>query len=155
MQMMSFWRELPLLCARIISRPMAARRRTHRRNRALTGKPVIKAIKIEGPTDMDDGPGPTAMSRRCMMYDAKAPETLANALPGGNGMAFDWSLLGRAKAARAASSSRAASTPAMSAEAIEVTGAPIVDVSSGVETAPGVKDARPNRKFIEAAKAAR
>jgi phosphoribosylanthranilate isomerase len=46
-------------------------------------------------------------------------------------------------------------TPENVAQAIRVTGAPVVDVSSGVETAPGVKDIGLIRKFIEAAKAAR
>ena len=44
-------------------------------------------------------------------------------------------------------------SPANVAQAIEVTGAPIVDVSSGVESSPGVKDAGLIRKFIEAAHA--
>jgi phosphoribosylanthranilate isomerase len=84
------------------------------------------------------------------MYDAKAPETLGNALPGGNGHAFDWGLLEGEE--RPAFMLAGGLNPANVAEAIRVTGAPIVDVSSGVETAQGVKDAGLIRKFIEAAK---
>ena len=54
--------------------------------------PVIKAIKVESPVDID-----AARSYRdaaaMMLFDAKSPATLAGALPGGNGIAFDWTLL--------------------------------------------------------------
>jgi phosphoribosylanthranilate isomerase len=115
----------------------------------LTGKPVIKAIRVK---DQADIAAATAYSTvaSLIMYDAKAPETLKDALPGGNGHAFDWGLLdGRPRPAFMLAGGL---TPANVAEAIRVTGAPIVDVSSGVESAPGVKDAGLIRKFIEAAK---
>jgi phosphoribosylanthranilate isomerase len=84
-----------------------------------------------------------------MLYDAKAP---AGGLPGGNGLAFDWKIL---KAAPHPYMLAGGLTPDNVAEAIHVTGAEIVDVSSGVESAPGVKDAKRIAKFIEAAKAVR
>ena len=88
-----------------------------------------------------------------ILYDAKAPETLGNALPGGNGHAFDWGLLeGERRPAFMLAGGLSAENVA---EAIRVTGAPMVDVSSGVESAPGVKDLGLIRKFIEAAKRAR
>ena len=88
-----------------------------------------------------------------ILFDARAPDALGSALPGGNGIAFDWTLLKGENA-----------TPFMLsggldcsnvAEAIHVTGAPVVDVSSGVERAPGIKDAGLIRKFIETARGPR
>jgi phosphoribosylanthranilate isomerase len=67
-------------------------------------------------------------------------------------MPFDWRLLAKAPQGFMLSGGL---TPANVAEAIQITGAPMVDVSSGVESAPGVKDTTLIRKFIEAAKSAR
>lgn len=115
----------------------------------LTGKPVIKAIRVKDAGDIADATAFSAVAS-LILYDAKAPETLGNALPGGNGHAFDWGLLeGEAKPAFMLAGGL---NPENVAEAIRVTGAPIVDVSSGVESAPGVKDVHLIRKFIEAAK---
>ena len=76
-------------------------------------------------------------------------------MPGGNGLSFDWSLLDEGKIGRTNSSCQAASIPKMSPRRFAATGAAIVDVSSGVERAPGIKDPVLIRNFIEAAKAAR
>ena len=118
----------------------------------LTGKPIIKAIRVKDDSDIAAAAGYSAVAN-LILYDAKAPETLGNALPGGNGHAFDWGLLEGGK--RPAFMLAGGLTPENVAEAIRVTGAPVVDVSSGVESAPGVKDIGLIRKFIEAAKAAR
>ena len=118
----------------------------------LTGKPVIKAIRVKDDADIAAAAGYSAAAS-LILYDAKAPETLGNALPGGNGHAFDWGLLEGGK--RPAFMLAGGLTPENVAEAIRVTGAPVVDVSSGVESAPGVKDIGLIRKFIEAAKSAR
>jgi phosphoribosylanthranilate isomerase len=113
--------------------------------------PVIKAIKVRKAADV-------AMARafskaaELIMFDAKAPESVADALPGGNGVAFDWDLL---KTASGRFLLAGGLTPDNVASAITVTKAPIVDVSSGVESAPGVKDAALIWKFIEAAKVSR
>ena len=118
----------------------------------LTGKPVIKAIRVKDDSDIAAA-ADFARVASLILYDAKAPETLGSHLPGGNGHAFDWGLLeGRRRPAFMLAGGL---TPENVAEAIRVTGAPVVDVSSGVESAPGVKDIRLIRKFIEAAKAAR
>ena len=118
----------------------------------LTGKPVIKAIRVHDDADIAAAAQFSTVAS-LILYDAKAPETLGNALPGGNGHAFDWALLeGRQRPAFMLAGGL---TPENVAQAIRVTGAPVVDVSSGVETAPGVKDIGLIRKFIEAAKAAR
>jgi len=119
---------------------------------ALTGKPVMKAIRVKEAADIAAATAFTDAAA-FILYDAKAPETLGNALPGGNGHAFDWDLLQGER--RPAFMLAGGLTPENVAEAIRVTGAPMVDVSSGVESAPGVKDVTLIRKFIEAAKSAR
>ena len=118
----------------------------------LTGRPVIKAIRVKDDADIAAAADFSTVAS-LILYDAKAPETLGNALPGGNGHAFDWGLLEGSK--RPAFMLAGGLTPENVAEAIRVTGAPVVDVSSGVESAPGIKDIGLIRKFIEAAKAAR
>ncbi len=118
----------------------------------LTGRPVIKAVRVKDDADIAAAAAFSAVAS-LILYDAKAPETLGNALPGGNGHAFDWGLLEGEQ--RPAFMLAGGLTPENVAEAIRVTGAPVVDVSSGVESAPGVKDIHLIRKFIEAAKAAR
>lgn len=116
--------------------------------KALTGKPVIKAIKVKNGADVAEARAYAGVAD-LLLYDAKAPESLAGALPGGNGLAFDWTLLGKGSAGFMLSGGL---TPDNVADAIRITGAPIVDVSSGVESSPGVKDPALVRKFIEAAK---
>jgi phosphoribosylanthranilate isomerase len=118
--------------------------------RALTGRPVIKAIRVAGPEDVVNA---TAYLEAAdlLLFDAKAPATLKNALPGGNGIAFDWTLLEGKRGFMLSGGLN----PGNVAEAIRITGAPMVDVSSGVESAPGKKDTALIAKFIEAARAAR
>ncbi len=120
--------------------------------RALTDRPVIKAIKVKDESDIARA-ALYAGKASLILFDAKAPESLKHALPGGNGLAFDWSLLGQT-GKREGFILSGGLTPQNVAAAIKVTGAPIVDVSSGVESAPGVKDLSLIRKFIEAAKRA-
>jgi phosphoribosylanthranilate isomerase len=115
----------------------------------LTGKPVIKAIRVRDAADIA-GAADFSSVASLILYDAKAPETLGSALPGGNGHAFDWGLLDGER--RPAFMLAGGLNPENVADAIRLTGAPVVDVSSGVETAPGVKDIGLIRKFIEAAK---
>ena len=113
---------------------------------------MIKAIQVKDAGDIASGVDYSRVAS-LILYDAKAPETLGSALPGGNGHAFDWGLLEGAR--RPAFMLAGGLNTENVAEAIRVTGAPVVDVSSGVESAPGVKDIGLIRKFIEAAKAAR
>jgi phosphoribosylanthranilate isomerase len=118
----------------------------------LTGKPVIKAIKVKDHADVASARA--YHGKAAIMFDTKAPETLIDALPGGNGLTFDWSLLNEGKWAGQFILSGGLN-PENVADAIRATGAAIVDVSSGVERAPGIKDPVRIRNFIEAAKAAR
>ncbi len=115
------------------------------------GKPVIKAIKVE---TAEDAAGALAYAdiAALVLFDAKAPKTLAGALPGGNGLAFDWHLLDEVKD-RVPFMLSGGLTPENVADAIAATGAEIVDVSSGVETAPGIKSPDLIRQFIDAARA--
>lgn len=75
----------------------------------------------------------------------------ATALPGGNGTAFDWSLLAGWQAPMAWGLAGGL-TPANVAEAIRLTGAPLVDTSSGVERGPGIKDVDKIAAFCKAAR---
>lgn len=115
------------------------------------GKPVIKAIKVE---TAEDAAGALAYAdiAALILFDAKAPKTLAGALPGGNGLAFDWHLLDDVKD-RVPFMLSGGLTPENVGDAIAATGAEIVDVSSGVETAPGIKSPDLIRQFIDAARA--
>ena len=114
----------------------------------LTGIKVIKAIAVREASDVEKASGYEGKAAM-ILFDAKAPETLKDALPGGNGISFDWNLLNGVNGKFMLSGGL---SPENVAEAIAVTGAPIVDVSSGVEIAPGIKDADLIRKFIEQAK---
>lgn len=115
--------------------------------KALTGLPVMKAVGIAGPDDLaqliDYG-----LAADMLLVDAKAPKD--SPLPGGNGLAFDWRLLVGRKWLRPWLLAGGL-TPANVAEAIRLTGARGVDVSSGVETEPGQKDSGLIRAFIDAA----
>lgn len=88
-----------------------------------------------------------------LLFDAKPPADPA-ALPGGNGLAFDWHILEAAKG-RAPFALAGGLTPENVASAIRLTAPAIVDVSSGVESRPGEKDPELIRRFLRAAKAAK
>ena len=84
-----------------------------------------------------------------LLYDAPAK----GPLPGGNGLALDWSLLAGHRHAMPWGLAGGL-TPGNVAEAVRATGAPLVDVSSGVESAPGAKDVGRIKAFIGAAREA-
>jgi phosphoribosylanthranilate isomerase len=115
------------------------------------GKPVIKAIKVETAEDAAQALAYSEVAR-FVLFDAKAPKDLAGALPGGNGLPFEWGLLDGVKD-RVAFLLSGGLTPENVAAAIAATGATMVDVSSGVETAPGIKSPDLIRRFIDAARA--
>lgn len=116
----------------------------------LCGRPVIKAIAVACSEDIEKA-GAYWEATKFVLFDAKPRPD--QALPGGNGQAFEWSLLARGRYARPFMLSGGLS-PENVAEAIRVTGAQAVDVSSGVEERPGVKDEVLIHRFIKAAKAA-
>lgn len=118
--------------------------------KARTGIPVMKAISVR--TTEDAARALTFEGAAdLILFDAKPPEGRADALPGGNGVSFDWqALLGVKDKVRYMLSGGL--TPENVAEAIRLTGATAVDVSSGVERAPGEKDPEKIRRFTAAAK---
>ncbi|MDB5510773.1 MAG: phosphoribosylanthranilate isomerase [Enterovirga sp.] len=118
--------------------------------RARIGRPVMKAIGVAEKADLDRvGPYRAVADR--LLLDAKPPRGAA--LPGGNGVAFDWGLLARLDRPGDIMLSGGLD-PANVAEAIARTGAGAVDVSSGVETGPGIKDPDRIAAFVRAARAA-
>jgi phosphoribosylanthranilate isomerase len=114
------------------------------------GLPVMKAIGVETSADLAALPGYAAVADR-VLFDARPPKDATR--PGGLGVAFDWRLL----------ENLAPGIPFMLSggltadniyDAVRTTHAGGVDVSSGVESAPGVKDAGMIMDFIRAARAA-
>lgn len=110
--------------------------------------PVWKALGVKKREDLALADRFAGAAER-VLFDAKPPEGAD--LPGGNGLRIDWAVL---KGVRPALPWMLAGglDPANVAEAIAVTGAPAVDVSSGVESAPGVKDPARIAAFCEAAR---
>ncbi len=115
------------------------------------GLPVMKAVGIAGPEDVD----------KLDLYSRVADQLLVDAkpardavLPGGNGLSFDWRLIS-ARRWSVPWMLAGGLTPQNVAEAIAVTGVRQVDVSSGVESAPGVKDAALIGAFVSMARSGR
>ncbi|MEH6629652.1 MAG: phosphoribosylanthranilate isomerase [Halopseudomonas aestusnigri] len=116
----------------------------------LFGLEVMKVIKVSDEKDFQNIAPFEEIADR-LLFDAKPPKGLKNVLPGGNAISFDWRLL----------SGRSWSRPWMLAggltcdniqEAIKISGAPSVDVSSGVEDRPGVKSIEKIHLFTRNAK---
>ncbi|MEP3248518.1 MAG: phosphoribosylanthranilate isomerase [Sneathiella sp.] len=110
--------------------------------------PVMKALKVATAADLEDA-GRYASVADMLLFDAKAPKELKNALPGGNGLVFDWRILANMEL----------SVPWMLAggldkdnvaQAVTISGAKFVDTSSGVEEKPGKKDPRLITDFLAA-----
>jgi phosphoribosylanthranilate isomerase len=116
------------------------------------GRPVMKAVKVETAADAEAALGYRGAAD-LILFDAKAPEGRPGALPGGNGVAFDWQVLEGVRG-KLAYMLAGGLTPMNVGEAIRLTGAQAVDVSSGVESRPGEKDAELIRRFLHAAKTA-
>jgi len=117
--------------------------------KARFGRPVMKAVAIVGPEDV-------AVASRyeqiadLLLFDAKPPRR-ADALPGGNGLAFDWRLIA-GREWRLPWLLSGGLTAALLAEAVRTSGAAAVDVSSGVERRPGDKDPQKIREFLQVAR---
>jgi len=118
--------------------------------RSRFGLPVMKMVPIAERTDLSPIRIYANVADR-LIFDARAPEAATR--PGGLGKAFDWTLLKGVKPGVPYMLSGGLSADNV-ADAIAITGAPGVDVSSGVERAPGVKDLDKIRAFIRAARAA-
>lgn len=118
--------------------------------RARTGLPVMKVLSVAEASDVAAAAAYDGVADR-IMFDARPPRDRTDALPGGNGLSFDWHLL----------EGLSLGVPWMLAggldagnvaAAIRLTGAPAVDASSGLEDRPGVKNPDKIRAFVEAAR---
>ena len=117
--------------------------------KARFGLPVMKVIAVETSTDLAVLPGFASVADR-ILFDARPPKGATR--PGGLGAVFDWQLLSKLELKLPYMVSGGLN-PDNVAEAVRVTRAGGVDVSSGVESAPGIKDPEMIRQFIRAARA--
>src|SRR6185503_4625602 len=115
--------------------------------RAITGVPLMKAIGVAAKGDLA-AISSYAVDR--LLLDAKPPRDATR--PGGHGVAFDWGVLGEFSSAKPWFLSGGLE-PRNVEEALRATQAPGVDVSSGVESAPGKKDPARIHSFVEAVRA--
>ena len=114
--------------------------------RRLTRAGIIKALPVREAADLDAARDWAEVADH-LMFDAKPPEGAT--LPGGVGHAFDWEILAGRAFARPWFLAGGLD-PDNVAQAISVTGAPLVDTSSGVESAPGVKELARIAAFLSA-----
>ncbi len=115
--------------------------------RARYGLPVMKAVGVADEGDLAAIFDYSTVADQ-LLIDAKPPRNAA--LPGGNGLSFDWRLVAQRRWLRPWMLAGGL-TPENVAEAIRLTNARQVDVSSGVESAPGVKDPARIAAFVSAA----
>lgn len=115
--------------------------------RDLFGLTVMKALPISDQADVDAARG-FQEAADMLLFDAKPPKDATR--PGGNAMAFDWTLLTGTDWSRPWLLAGGLDTSNV-ADAIRTSGTDMVDVSSGVEDASGRKDAQKIRDFIAAA----
>ncbi|MFZ3236804.1 MAG: phosphoribosylanthranilate isomerase [Stellaceae bacterium] len=116
--------------------------------KARFGRRVMKAVAIGAPQDLAAA-SEYEDAADLLLFDAKPPRGLGS-LPGGNGRAFDWGLIAGRPWRRPWMLSGGL-TAALLPEAVRLSGAACVDVSSGVETRPGRKDPAKIRAFLAAA----
>jgi phosphoribosylanthranilate isomerase len=111
-----------------------------------SGRPIIKALSVSTAADIKDAQAYDGLVAH-LLFDAKPPKDAA--LPGGNGVAFDWTLLDGVKFQQPYFLAGGLN-PWNVAEAVKLSGAPMVDVSSGVERGPGLKDPALITEFLDA-----
>ncbi len=119
--------------------------------RLLSGLPVMKALGIETPRDLIDAKI-FQDHADWLLFDAKPPKDAIR--PGGNARAFDWGLL-KTYVGRTPWGLAGGLTRTNVAKALKDSGARLVDVSSGVESRPGVKSPAKIRAFVKAVRAAK
>lgn len=117
--------------------------------KARFGLPVMKALAVREAADLDAAAAYAGVADR-LLFDAKAPAGAD--LPGGNGVAFDWSLLSGFEEGSGYMLSGGINAGNV-AEALRLTKPGGLDVSSGLESAPGVKDASLIAAFFDAVRA--
>jgi len=109
--------------------------------------PVMKVIKVSTAPDIARAADYAAVADR-LMFDPAPPKDLKNAMPGGNAVSFDWTLLQGFRSPLPWMLAGGLNTGNL-AEAVRRTGAPAVDVSSGVEDRPGEKNPSKIKAFLE------
>ncbi len=119
--------------------------------KARYGLPAMKAISVREASDLDAMAGYRGVADR-LLFDAKPPRNAI--LPGGNGLSFDWRLLAALDPGLDYMLSGGLNA-ANVGEAIRLLDPPGLDISSGVESAPGVKDTDLIAEFFAAVRAAR
>jgi phosphoribosylanthranilate isomerase len=116
------------------------------------GKKVIKVLSVSTGADLDRAAAYENVADY-LMFDAKPSKSMAGALPGGNALSFDWTLLA-GRAFRLPWLLAGGLTPDNLVDAVRVSGAPMVDVSSGVENRPGEKNVSKIKAFLDASRRA-
>jgi phosphoribosylanthranilate isomerase len=114
--------------------------------RRLTGAGIIKVLPVSVPGDLDAVDDWETYADH-LMFDARPPE--GSALPGGVGASFDWAMM-QERSFRNDWFLAGGLNPENAAKAATMTAAPLLDVSSGVESAPGVKDPARIAAFLKA-----
>ncbi|HEY1385500.1 MAG TPA: phosphoribosylanthranilate isomerase [Dongiaceae bacterium] len=118
--------------------------------RARFGKQVIKVISVSASADLDRAASYEDVADY-LMFDAKPPRSMTTALPGGNALSFDWTLLA-GRSFRLPWLLAGGLTPDNLVDAARISGAPMVDVSSGVEDRPGEKNLSKIKAFLDASR---
>jgi phosphoribosylanthranilate isomerase len=116
--------------------------------RAKFGKPVIKVISVSVAADLASAASYEPVVDY-LMFDAKPPKSMLGALPGGNAISFDWTLLSGHSFAKPWLLAGGL-TPDNVTEAVRITGAPMVDETTGVEDRPGEKNVSKIKAFLDA-----
>jgi phosphoribosylanthranilate isomerase len=119
--------------------------------KARYGLPVMKALSVSIAADLDKAAAFTGIAD-VLLFDAKPPK--GSELPGGNGVTFDWTILQSLPAGTNYLLSGGLNAGNV-AEALRQAAPPGLDISSGVESAPGVKEVALIREFFRAVRAAR
>lgn len=117
-----------------------------RQVRTLTGAGIIRVLPVRDAGDLDAA-ADWAEHVEHLMFDARPPE--GSALPGGVGATFDWAMM-QGRSFRPDWFLAGGLTPENAAQAAAISGAPLLDVSSGVESSPGVKDPARIAAFLKA-----
>jgi phosphoribosylanthranilate isomerase len=110
----------------------------------------MKSVAVAAPEDLDRAAAYEVVADR-LLFVAKPPKDRPDALPGGNALSFDWQLLAGRTWARSWMLSGGLNAGNL-AEAVRISGARAVDVSSGVEDAPGVKNPAKIAALLRAAR---
>lgn len=114
------------------------------------GIAAMKVLKIRAAADIDRAAAYEPVAD-WLMFDTLPPAEMKNALPGGNAVSFDWSLL-TGRRFRLPWMLAGGLTPENLADAVRISGARTVDVSSGVEDRPGVKNPSKIKAFLDVAR---